>query len=144
MAITSSVDGSRQFAALTLSGPCDFAAVRAAILGVARPEARRRESRDGIPVRIDFRGTPFIPSSIEAIELANVITPPDDLLDHRVALIAADEAQLRVVSVIAALCTLRGGKAHSFRDREAALGWLRVTSVPFTGPSPSAPHGSLG
>jgi len=49
-----------------------------------------------------------------------------------------------VVSVIAALCTLRGGEARSFREREAALGWLRGTSVPFTGPSPSAPHGSLG
>ena len=140
MAIQSSVDGSRQFAALTLSGPCDFAAVRAAILEVAR----RREGPDGIPVLIDFRGTPFVPSSIEAIELADVIAQPDGLLDHRVALVAADEAQLRVVSVIAALCTLRGGEARSFRDRDVALGWLRGTSVPFTGPSPSAPHGSLG
>ncbi|HET6165186.1 MAG TPA: hypothetical protein VFG37_16060 [Planctomycetota bacterium] len=140
MAIHSSVDGSRQFAALTLSGPCDFAAVRAAILGVAR----RREGQDGIPVLIDFRGTPFVPSSVEAIELADFIAQPDGLLDHRVALVAADEAQLRVVSVIAALCTLRGGEARSFREREAALGWLRGTSIPFTGPSPSAPHGSLG
>ncbi len=140
MAIHSSVDGSRQFAALTLSGPCDFAAVRAEILGVAR----RREGQDGIPVLIDFRGTPFVPSSIEAIELADVIAQPDGLLDHRVALVAADEAQLRVVSVIAALCTLRGGEARSFREREAALGWLRGKSAPFTGPSPSAPHGSLG
>jgi hypothetical protein len=79
-----------------LSGPCDFAAVRAAILEVAR----RREGPDGIPVLIDFRGTPFVPSSIEAIELADVIAQPDGLLDHRVALVAADEAQLRVVSVI--------------------------------------------
>ena len=93
--------------------------MRAAILGDVRPVARRRRGPD-------------------------VIAQPGGLLDHRVALVASDEAQLRVVSVIAALCTLRGGEARSFRDREAALGWLRGKSAPFTGPSPSAPHGSLG
>ncbi len=142
MAITSSVDGSRQYAALTLSGACDFMAVRAAILGFARPRGRRRESPLGIPVLIDFRATPFVPSPTEALELADVIAQPSGLLDHRVALVADVEAQLRVVSVIAALCSLRGGEARSFRDFDSAVGWLRGRAA-FTGPSPSAPHGSL-
>lgn len=143
MAITSNVDGSRQYAALTLSGSCDFAAVRSAILGFDRPAPRRRESPEGIPVLIDFRATTYLPSSTEALELADVIAQPNGLLRHRVALVAEDEAQIRVVSVIAALCSLRGGEARSFRDAEAALGWLRGRTS-FTGPSPSPPHGSLG
>lgn len=143
MAITSSVDGSRQFAALTIDGACDFAALRSGILEFARPPARRRDAPDGIPILIDFRGTPFVPTAIEALELADVMARPGSLLDHRVALVAAEETQLRIVSVIAALCSLRGAEARSFRDFEAARGWLRARAPLFSGPSPMPPHGPL-
>lgn len=120
MAVISNVDESQHLATLVLSGRCDYPSTRAGILELARGD-----ERGGVSILVDFRDTAYVPNSIEALEIADVIAQPTRLLHHRVALVAEEESQLRVVSIIAALCSLRGGEARSFRDVDTALGWLR-------------------
>jgi hypothetical protein len=121
VAVFSSVDQEQHLATLVLSGRCDYPSMRAGILELARDDGKDVE----IAILVDFRDTSYVPNSIEALEIADVIAQPTRLLHHKVAMVAEDESQLRVVSIIAALCSLRGGEARSFRDVEAALGWLR-------------------
>ena len=139
MSVISNVDEAQHLATLVLSGECDYPATRAGILGLAHDDGKD----GGVSLLVDFRDTSYVPNSIEALEIADVIAQPTRLLHHKVALVAEDESQLRVVSIIAALCSLRGGEARSFRDVAAALGWLRGRD-PSVFPRASRPprHGS--
>jgi hypothetical protein len=119
--VISNVDEAHHLATLVLSGNCDYPSTRAGILDLASDDGG-----DGdVSILVDFRDTAYVPNSVEALEIADVIAQPTRLLHHKVALVAEEESQLRVVSIIAALCSLRGGEARSFRDVGAALGWLR-------------------
>jgi len=120
VAVHSRWDESRQLATLVLTGRVDYPAVRAGVLDLSR----RASSMKDLSVLLDWRDTDYIPSSMEALELADAIGQPTRLLRHQVAFVAEYDAQLRVVSIIAALCSLRGGETRSFRDVDAALSWL--------------------
>jgi len=139
LAVISNVDEAQHLATLVLSGRCDYPSTRAGILELARGDERA----GGVSILLDFRDTAYVPNSIEALEIADVIAQPTRLLHHRVALVAEEESQLRVVSIIAALCSLRGGEARSFRDVDAALGWLQGRTVAvFPRASRTGRHGS--
>lgn len=121
MPVISNVDEAHHLATLVLSGSCDYPSTRAGILDLASDD----DGNGDVSILVDFRDTAYVPNSIEALEIADVIAQPTRLLHHKVALVAEEESQLRVVSIIAALCSLRGGEARSFRDVSAALGWLQ-------------------
>jgi hypothetical protein len=113
-------DEPHQIATLALSGTVDYPEVRAGILELSRRVGAAKDLR----ILIDWRETGYVPNSVEAIELADVVAQPGHLLERQVAFVAEQEPQIRVVSVVAALCSLRGGEMRSFRDYGSASRWL--------------------
>ena len=110
----------RQPAWLVLSEECDAATLRADFLELTRSERSDPE----LAVIVDFRRTPFPAEPGDAVRVADALAQPTRFLRSRLALVAEDDAQRRVLGFVATLCALRGDEARCFQDFEDALAWL--------------------
>lgn len=110
----------RQPAWLVLSEMCDAATLRADFLELTRSERSDPE----LAVIVDFRRTPFPAEPGDAVSVADALAQPTRFLRSRIALVAEDDAQRRVLGFVATLCALRGDEARCFQDFEDALAWL--------------------
>ena len=110
----------RQPAWLVLSESCDVGTLRADFLELTRSDRSDPE----LAVVVDFRRTAFPLESGDAVSVADALAPPTRFLRSRLALVAEDEAQRRILGFVALLCALRGDEAKCFDDFEVALAWL--------------------
>ncbi|HET6165185.1 MAG TPA: hypothetical protein VFG37_16055 [Planctomycetota bacterium] len=110
----------RQPAWLVLSEECDAATLRADFLELTRSDRSDPE----LAVIVDFRRTSFPAEPGDAVRVADALAQPTRFLRSRIALVAEDEAQRRVLGFAAMLCALRGDEAKCFDDFELALTWL--------------------
>jgi hypothetical protein len=110
----------RQPAWLVLSEECDAATLRADFLELTRSDRSDPE----LAVIVDFRRTSFPAEPGDAVRVADALAQPTRFLRSRIALVAEDEAQRRILGFAAMLCALRGDEAKCFDDFELALTWL--------------------
>jgi hypothetical protein len=110
----------RQPAWLVLSEECDAATLRADFLELTRSDRSDPE----LAVVVDFRRTSFPAEPGDAVRVADALAQPTRFLRSRIALLAEDEAQRRILGFAAMLCALRGDEAKCFDDFELALTWL--------------------
>ena len=111
---------SRQPAWLVLSESCDAETLRSDFLELTRSVRSDPE----LAVIVDFRRTSFLADSDDAVRVADALAQPTRFLRSRIALVAEDEAQRRILVFVALLCALRGDETKSFHDFEDALNWL--------------------
>jgi hypothetical protein len=110
----------RQPAWLVLSEECDAATLRADFLELTRSDRSDPE----LAVIVDFRRTSLPAEPGDAVRVADALAQPTRFLRSRIALVAEDEAQRRILGFAAMLCALRGDEAKCFDDFELALTWL--------------------
>jgi hypothetical protein len=110
----------RQTEWLVLSEECDAATLRADFLELTRSDRSDPE----LAVIVDFRRTSLPAEPGDAVRVADALAQPTRFLRSRIALVAEDEAQRRILGFAAMLCALRGDEAKCFDDFELALTWL--------------------